>query len=73
MITLNTNSRRLFESRLQKYLKAFGLNILSPLFSINYVEIEKYTNFEIKENNQKLKISFLKSKNLVKKFPDPLH
>ena len=53
MITLNTNSRRLFESRLQKYLKAFGLNILSPLFSINYVEIEKYTNFEIKENNQK--------------------
>ena len=53
MITLNTNSRRLFESRLQKYLKAFGLNILSPLFSINYVEIEKYNNFEIKENNQK--------------------
>ena len=53
MITLNTNSRRLFESRLQKYLKAFGLNIVSPLFSINYVEIEKYTNFEIKENNQK--------------------
>ena len=53
MITLNANSRRLFESRLQKYLKAFGLNILSPLFSINYVEIEKYTNFEIKENNQK--------------------
>ena len=58
MITLNTNSRRLFESRLQKYLKAFGLNILSPLFSINYVEIEKYTNFEIKENNQKTKNLF---------------
>ena len=58
MITLNTNSRRLFESRLQKYLKAFGLNIVSPLFSINYVEIEKYTNFEIKENNQKIENLF---------------
>ena len=58
MIILNTNSRRLFESRLQKYLKAFGLNIVSPLFSINYVEIEKYTNFEIKENNQKIENLF---------------
>ena len=58
MIILNTNSRRLFESRLQKYLKAFGLNIVSPLFSITYVKIEKYTNFEIKENNQKIESLF---------------
>ena len=58
MITLNTNSRRLFESRLQKYLKAFGLNIVSLLFSITYVKIEKYTNFEIKENNQKIESLF---------------
>ena len=58
MITLNTNSRRLFESRLQKYLKAFGLNIVSPLFSITYFKIEKYTNFEIKENNQKIESLF---------------
>ena len=58
MITLNTNSRRLFESRLQKYLKAFGLNIVSSLFSITYVKIEKYTNFEIKENNQKIESLF---------------
>lgn len=35
-----------------------GLNILSPLFSINYVKIEKYTNFKIKENNQKIKNLF---------------
>lgn len=35
-----------------------GLNILSPLFSINYVNIEQYTNFKIKENNQKIKNLF---------------
>ena len=35
-----------------------GLNILSPLFSINYIKIEKYTNFKIKENNQKIKNLF---------------
>ena len=35
-----------------------GLNILSPLFSINYVKIEKYTNFKVKENNQKIKNLF---------------
>ena len=58
MITLNTNSRRLFEIRLQKYLKEFWLNIASPLFSINYVKIENYTNFEIKENNQKIESLF---------------
>ena len=50
---LNTISRRLFLSRIQNNLKALGFDIVSPPFKINYVKIEKSTNFGIKEDSQK--------------------
>ena len=58
---LNTISRRLFLSRIQNNLQALGLEIVSPLFKINYVKIEKSTNFGIKENCQKKRKSFFLS------------
>ena len=50
---LNKILRRLFVSRIKNNLNASGLNIVSLLFEINYVKIEKCTNFGIEENIQK--------------------